>query len=108
MQTLETFENLLAAAAPPPEMAQALQGLWWDAKGDWTRAHGCAQAQDDAIGAAVHAYLHRKEGDLANAAGWYARAGRAMPQTPLAAEWRSLVMELLGENIGSSSPQSGA
>jgi hypothetical protein len=78
----------------PDDLPSAVQALWWDARGDWTRAHQCAQAQDDAIGAAVHAYLHRKEGDLSNAAYWYARAGRAMPRIPLANEWDALVREL--------------
>ena len=85
----------LAAAAPPPGLSPAVQGLWWDGKGDWGRAHACAQAQNDRIGAAVHAYLHRKEGDLGNAGYWYARAGRAMPTGALEGEWRALVGELL-------------
>jgi hypothetical protein len=44
----------------------------------------------------VHAYLHRVEGDLGNARYWYASAGRAMPEAPLAEEWAALVTELLG------------
>lgn len=90
-----TFQASLTADAPPAGLSLALTGLWWDGKGDWARAHGCAQDQEDHIGAAVHAYLHRKEGDLSNAGYWYARAGRAMPKTPLDAEWRSLAEELL-------------
>ncbi len=93
--TLAAFEASLAGEGPPPGLSLAVQGLWWDGKGDWARAHGCAQDQDDRIGAAVHAYLHRKEGDLANAGYWYARAGRAMPEGTLAAEWRRLAEELL-------------
>jgi hypothetical protein len=94
--TPENFAASLAEAAPPPGLSLALQGLWWDGKGDWGRAHGCAQDQDDRIGAAVHAYLHRKEGDLSNAGYWYARAGRSMPKGTLEAEWRALAQELLG------------
>jgi hypothetical protein len=94
--TPEDFATSLAEPAPPPGLSLALQGLWWDGKGDWGRAHGCAQDQDDRIGAAVHAYLHRKEGDLSNAGYWYARAGRSMPKGTLEAEWRALAQELLG------------
>ena len=95
-----TFRASLAAAEPPAGISSALAGLWWDARGDWDKAHQCAQEQGDAGGAAVHAYLHRKEGDLANARGWYARAGRAMPEGPLAAttlsaEWDDLLAFLL-------------
>jgi hypothetical protein len=77
----------------PEGLSLAAQALWWDAHGDWERAHACAQEQDDAAGAAVHAYLHRKEGDLANAGYWYARAGRAVFEGTLAAEWAALSEE---------------
>ncbi len=93
--TLTEFRASLGATEPPPGMPLALAGLWWDAKEDWERAHGCAQDQDDKVGAAVHAYLHRKEGDLSNAAYWYRRAGRPVAKGALAAEWETLVTELL-------------
>jgi hypothetical protein len=67
MMDLDSFRRSLADPAPPAGLAAALHGLWWDAKGDWDRAHQCAQDQNDEAGAAVHAYLHRKEGDLSNA-----------------------------------------
>ena len=91
-----TFRASLSEAAPPQNLPLALAGLWWDAKGDWNRAHGCAQEQDDAAGAAVHAYLHRKEPDLSNARYWYNRAGRTPATGPLDQEWNALVAELLG------------
>ena len=90
------FKASLAGAAPPAGLSEAMAGLWWDAKGDWAAAHRCAQAQPDALGDALHAYLHRKEGDLANAGYWYARAGRTMPSGPLAEEWEALLVLLAG------------
>jgi hypothetical protein len=95
MMALADFRASLTAPAPPAGSTLALQALWWDANGDWNRAHGCAQAQDDAAGAAVHAYLHRKEGDIPNARYWYARAGRDLPAQTLDGEWTSLATELL-------------
>jgi hypothetical protein len=92
---LDEFAASLADAAPPAGLSLALQGLWWDGRGDWTRAHQCAQDQDDGVGAWVHAYLHRKEGDLGNAGYWYARAGRTMPEGALEGEWRAIVIALL-------------
>ncbi len=89
------FRESLAGAAPPEGLSQAVQGLWWDAKGDWGRAHACAQAQHDALGAAVHAYLHRKEGDLSNARFWYGKAGRPVPVGTLDEEWSALAEEML-------------
>ena len=44
--TLDDFRQSLTAAKPPAELTLALAGLWWDAKGDWTRAHESAQ-QDE-------------------------------------------------------------
>jgi len=45
----------------------------------------------------VHAYLHRKEGDLANARYWYVRAGRKPPakNITLDAERDAITRELL-------------
>ena len=65
------------------------------AKGDWDRAHQCAQADDGAAGAWVHAYLHRKEGDLANAGYWYREAGRPTARGSLEDEWTAITSALL-------------
>lgn len=94
---LARFRGSLAGVAPPAGLPEAVQALWWDAKGDWGRAHEHAQAQHDAQGAAVHAYLHRKEGDLSNARYWYARAGRPVAEGTLEEEWLSLAEEMVGE-----------
>jgi hypothetical protein len=89
--TVEEF-----AAAEAGEFHGALLALWWDAKGDWERAHEIAQDVSDADGAWVHAYLHRKERDLGNAAYWYRRAGRAVGTGDSRVEWEGIVGELLG------------
>ena len=83
-------------ASRADEFEGVLLALWWDAKGDWSRAHEVAQDVGDADGAWVHAYLHRKEGDEGNAAYWYRRAGRAVAKGDLDAEWEQIVGELLG------------
>ncbi len=89
------FRESLAQAAPPAGLGPALQGLWWDAKGNWDKAHECAQAVEDAAGNWVHAYLHRKEGDATNAGGWYRRAGQPHAETSLQAEWEAIAKALL-------------
>jgi hypothetical protein len=43
----------------------------------------------------VHAYLHRKEGDLSNARYWYSRAGRPPQEGPLETEWDAIAGALL-------------
>jgi hypothetical protein len=74
-----------------------LLALWWDAKGDWEKAHEIAQDVAGADGAWVHAYLHRKEGDVGNAGYWYRRAGRDVARGGLRVEWEGIVRELLGD-----------
>lgn len=87
---LAAFRASLVTAEPPAGLDLALRTLWWEAKGDWKQAHECAQADKTPIGASVHAYLHRVEGDLSNAGYWYNRAGRTPATGTLAAEWESL------------------
>jgi len=95
--SFEEFQAALAARAAPVGLDGALQGLWHDAKGDWEKAHICAQADKSPAGAWVHAYLHRKEGDRGNAGYWYARAGRPIPaeKVALESEWEVIARELL-------------
>lgn len=92
---LDTFKDSLDDQVPPEELSPALEALWHDGKGHWDRAHEVAQSQDDETGAWVHAYLHRKEGDTANAGYWYRRAGKPMPEGTLDQEWENMVRELL-------------
>ena len=89
--------NATLAANTPPAVSPALVALWHDAKGDWEKAHGTAQDIDDATGAWVHAYLHRKEGDASNAAYWYRRADKPVERGPLDAEWTRIVTALLSD-----------
>jgi hypothetical protein len=91
------FNASIAQDAPPTGLSLALQALWWAAKGDWQKAHECAQAQDDTTGAWVHAHLHREEGDLANAGYWYRRAGKPVASDALAVERDAIARALLGE-----------
>jgi hypothetical protein len=92
----ESYKGSLAEEAPPEGLSMAAQALWWEAKGDWHLAHQCAQKQPDADGAWAHAYLHRVEGDLRNAGGWYSRAGRPASTAPLKEEWETIARALLG------------
>jgi hypothetical protein len=93
---LQAFKDSLSEDVPPQGLDGALQALWQEAKGDWEEAHRLAQAQGDEAGAWVHAYLHRVEGDEANAGYWYRRAGKPHSQVPLKEEWEAIVKVLLG------------
>ncbi len=88
--TIAEFE-----AAGSEVLSGALLALWWDGRGDWEGAHKIAQEISGKDGAWVHAYLHRKEGDLGNAGYWYRQAGRSVATGDLREEWESMVRELL-------------
>ena len=94
---LQAFKRSTAEAQPPAGLSPALQALWWDAKGDWDKAHERAQERDDAAGMRVHAYLHRKEGDQANAGYWYSRGGAAPAISTLEEEWEALARMFLAD-----------
>jgi hypothetical protein len=93
--TLAELQASLSQEAPPSGVPELVRALWDDARGDWERAHRIAQSVEDAEGAWVHAYLHRKEGDPSNAGYWYSRAGKRRPDVSLAEEWEEIARALL-------------
>jgi hypothetical protein len=96
MASFEQFRASVAAATPEEGLSVPLTALWWDAKGDWARAHALVDALETSDGMAVHAYLHRKEGVAWNAQYWYRRAGKDFTRAALEDEWAALVEGLLG------------
>ncbi len=95
--TFDEFKRTITAARPPAALPPGLRALWHDAKGDWEAAHQTAQDIDSAEGAWIHAYLHRKEGDLGNAAYWYRRAKKPDCRSSLEAEWQQIATALLAD-----------
>jgi hypothetical protein len=93
--TLTDFRDSLAGAAPAAGFGAALQALWWAGKDDWTRAHKLVMESTGTDSAWVHAYLHRVEGDLANANYWYRQAGQSPAAGPLDKEWGAIATTLL-------------
>lgn len=91
----ETFRASLAEPAPSPGLTPALVGLWWAGRDSWEAAHEAVQDEDGPQAAWVHAYLHRVEGDLENAAYWYRHAGRSVADGSLEAEWSAIARTLL-------------
>lgn len=97
---LEEFRASVAGAQPPAGLPYSLQGLWLDAKHGWQAAHVLVQDhEDDPDCNRVHAYCHRKEGDLANAAYWYRRVGEPVYRGGLDAEWADLSAAFLKDTV---------
>lgn len=93
--TIDEFRLTLSTDSPPADLAPALVALWHDGRGDWSAAHNVAQDIDGPTGAWIHAYLHRKEGDLGNAGYWYARASKPAAKGSLDDEWAAIAARLL-------------
>ena len=95
--TIAEFTRTISEPKPPASLARPLLALWHDAKGEWDSAHEVAQGIDNDTGAWIHAYLHRKQGDLDNAGYWYRRAHKPECRTSLDAEWEDIAKTLLAE-----------
>ena len=92
---IDEFRETLEADVPPAEVKGCLLALWWDAQGEWDRAHEIAQDIHNVDGSWVHAYLHRKEGDEWNAGYWYNRARKPHCRNSLEDEWNQIAEALL-------------
>ena len=97
MKTITEFKDSLLSDQPPADLSEQLKSLWYDGKDDWHRAHTEVDQSVGRASAWVHAYLHRKEGDIWNADYWYTRAGQRRPNVSLTEEWENLVVHFLKE-----------
>ena len=87
--SIEEFKSSLSSDTPPA-VSDYLKALWYDAKGDWERSHNIIQDIETKTGSWIHAYLHRKEGDIWNADYWYGKAGKQRPYFSLEKEWEEI------------------
>jgi hypothetical protein len=95
MKNLDEFKACLINDEMPENLSLHLQSLWFDGKGNWKAAHDLIDQLGDKRSAHLHAYLHRKEGDIWNADYWYSRAGQKRPAITLDEEWEQLVSAFL-------------
>ncbi len=92
---LASFKESISGNEPPQNSSVYLSSLWYEAKGDWEKAHILIQDVEDKNTAWIHAYLHRKEGDNSNADYWYRRAEKKRPSISLTEEWDEIVTALI-------------
>lgn len=92
--TPESFKESLSQPQPPDNISDYLKALWYDANGNWDKAHKLIQDIDTEYASWIHAYLHRKEGDNGNAGYWYKRAGKNSSSASLQKEWEQILNEL--------------
>lgn len=89
MTSAELARSAATDPAPPAGLNAACRALWHAKAGNWDEAHDLCQEIPGSAGCWIHAHLHREEGDFSNAAYWYSRAGKPVPERglPLADEW---------------------
>lgn len=90
-----TFKKSLKTSEPPQNISVYLKALWYEAKGEWDKAHVLIQDVEDNKASWIHAYLHRKEGDTGNAGYWYRKAGKQNQCISIDKEWEEIVKALL-------------
>ncbi len=97
---LELSLSAISDAFPPAGISIAVHALWFARAGKWDAAHDLCQDIPGETGSWIHAYLHREEGDLSNAAYWYSRAHKPTPPSSLALEdeWLAIAAVLLLAN----------
>lgn len=76
-----------------------LEALVLAKNGDWQGAHQIVQDIGNPSAYWIHAYLHRKEPDLANASYWYTRAQKHMPDYSLEQEWQEIYEAISNADI---------
>ncbi len=96
MTASELAQSAQSDAEPPAGLSLAQKALWLCKAGRWDASHDICEDVPDPGGAWIHAYLHREEGDMGNAAYWYHRAGKEMPAThvTLDEEWGQIAAAL--------------
>ncbi len=92
---MHSFSESLLKDSPSDSLSPELMALWYDAKGNWDAAHDLINDMEGKDAAWVHAYLHRKEGDIGNAGYWYRRAGKELSNLSLEEEREEIIGALL-------------
>lgn len=95
----KSFADFKKSAVPgaqvPAGLSETLRAMWFAKSGQWEPAHEIAQDIKTPIGSWIHGFLHREEGDLANAGYWYRRAGMTLPTgVEIVEEWSWIAREL--------------
>ncbi len=92
---IEAFKKTLHQNSPPEHWSPCLKSLWYDANANWNTAHSLVDGSKEPMADAIHAYLHRKEGDEWNAGYWYRIAKRPFFEGSFEQEFQQLLEECL-------------
>ena len=97
--TFDEFQASLSEATPPASLPAPVVAVWHGLNGAWDQAHEIVQEREGQPDADwVHAWLHRVEGDVGNAAYWYRRAGQKTAGGDTSQEGQSIAAALLARD----------
>ena len=89
----KSIDEILKANASDFDDKPLIKALLLDRQGQWKESHEIAQEEKNAAGHLLHAYLHRKEGDIPNADYWYQKANTHRPNCTLEEEWMLILKQ---------------
>ena len=87
----DDFIKLTKESDPPDVLNGVHLSLWYAVKDNWDMAHNLVQDINTETAAWIHAYLHRVEGDIANADYWYNRARKDPSHESLESELSDII-----------------
>lgn len=74
-----TLEELASHADPMRIENDHAKAIWYEFHGNWDKAHKIVQNMSTMHAKWIHAYLHRKQGEIGNSKNWYRAAGKEYP-----------------------------
>ena len=85
------FINLTKENEPSETLSGINLAIWYAVKDNWDMAHRIVQDINTETASWIHAYLHRVEGDIANAHYWYNRARKEPSSKSLESELNDII-----------------
>ena len=85
------FIRLTKESEPTIILTGVQLAIWYAVKDNWDMAHNIVQDIHSETASWIHAYLHRVEGDIANAHYWYNRANKEPNSELLESELNDII-----------------
>ena len=87
----DDFIKLTKKSEPSDKLSGIHLAIWYAVKDNWNMAHNIVQDINTETASWIHAYLHRVEGDLANAQYWYKRANKGPYSESFESEFNDII-----------------
>ena len=95
----DDFIKLTKESKPSDKLSGIHLAIWYAVKDNWDMAHNIIQDINTETASWIHAYLHRVEGDIANAKYWYNHSKKEPCTESLKSELDNIIQFLFSEHI---------